>query len=86
MSEFYAPQDLVLENYKSFMPNLIPKWDNEKAPYGIILSGYVQLKDISKKINVPLDELLENPAKAFLKGGRNVIKDLDDFHLLKRSD
>ena len=82
----YSGRVHSFENYKSFMPNLIPKWDNEKAPYGIILSGYVQLKDISKKINVPLDELLENPAKAYLKGGRNAIKDLDDFHIIKMSD
>ena len=69
-----------------FSPNLIGKWDNEKAPYGVILSGYIQLKETCRQAKIPFEEFLNDPAKAYLKGAKDFVKEEDEFHLIKASE
>ena len=54
-------------NLANFIPELPPKWDNENAPYGVILSGLCQLKGLAAKSEVSLEEYIDNPVQSYLK-------------------
>ena len=44
-----------LANFKSSLPE---RWDNENAPYGVILNGFLQLVKVTEELNVSLEEFL----------------------------
>ena len=66
-----------------YVPNLPSKWDNQNAPYGVILNGYCQLKALSKHFNIPLKELINDPVKGYLDGVKKQFDEEDKQYLLK---
>lgn len=76
----------IPENIKTFRPNLQAKWDNDNSPWGVILSGFCQVKGAAEKAGMTLDEYLDKPVEAFLKISDNYSKNLFDQAYLPRSD
>ena len=61
------PSD-VKEGIEGWKPNLPPKYDFENTPKVLFLSGFNQLKAACQTGDVTLQEYLDNPTKAYLKG------------------
>ncbi len=80
------PHDLDHGNINSYIPNLPVRWDYENAPYGVILSGFAQLKGAAKLANVSIEEYLNNPVKSYLKGAKKFLENEDDKYILTRGD
>ncbi len=79
----YSGRKRSFENdYKNFRPNFPERWDNENAAFGVILSGYAQLKGAALEANVSIEEYLENPIKSYFKGGKEIFKEEDDKYFL----
>lgn len=74
------------EFMKTFRANLQPKWDNENAAWGVILSGFCQVKGLAEKAGVSLEEYLDKPVETFLKVADNYSKELFDQVNLPRGD
>lgn len=75
----------VPENIKTFRPNLPLKWDNENSAWGVILSGFCQVKGAAQKAGISLEEYLDKPVESFLKGANNYSKSLFDQVYLPRA-
>ena len=73
----------ILENY---VPNLIEDFDNNNAPYGVILNGYSQLKGYCLENNITLDEFLEDPINAYFTGAQNKINVLDEKYNIPKEE
>lgn len=80
------PKEYVAEEHNDFSPNLPPKWDNENAPYGVIMNGYCQLKKNCELANVSLSEFMNDPVKCYLKGAFEYVKPEDQKYLLNSSN
>lgn len=76
----------VPQNKASFHPNLIPKWDNEMAPYGSILNGFCQLKGTCIDDNVTLEEYMDNSIGIHLNEAKKVADTIDNRLYLPRSE
>ena len=72
------------EFMKTFRANLQPKWDNENAAWGVILSGFCQVKGVAEKAGMSLEECLDKPVESFLKVADNYSKELFDQTNLPR--
>ena len=66
-----SPEAKALGNLKSDLPE---RWDNENAPYGVILNGYVQLMALVKNADTTLEDILNDPLNTFIDGAK---KNLD---------
>ena len=66
-------------------PNLPPKFDFEKSPAVVFLSGFTQLKSSVQAEEVTLQEFMENPIKAHLNGAKKIVQADDRRLYLPRS-
>ena len=80
------PADVENGNVENWRPNLPPKYDFENTPKVIFLSGFTQLKAACQAGEATLEEYLENPTQAFLKGAEKASKDSDARYYPPRSD
>lgn len=76
----------VPENLKTFRPNLQPKWDNENSPWGVILSGFCQIKGAAARAGMSFEEYLDKPVEAFLKIADNHSKYMFDQVYMTRGE
>ena len=56
----------IPENLKTFQANLPEKWDNENAVWGVVLSGFCQLKGAALHSGVSLSEYIDKPVESYL--------------------
>ena len=73
-------------NLEKWWPNLPPKFDFENVAPVIFLSGFSQLKSACQNGQVTVEEYLDDPNKAFLKGVENLSKNDDSKYYLPRSE
>jgi hypothetical protein len=69
-----------LANFKSSLPE---RWDNENAPYGVILNGFLQLVKVTEELNVSLEEFLDNPVQIYMNGAIKKLNSLSDSASIK---
>ena len=69
-----------LSKFKASLPE---RWDNENAPYGVILNGFLQLVKVTEELNVSLEEFLENPVKLYMDGAVKKLNTLSDAASIK---
>ena len=72
-----------LENFRQNLPK---RWDQENAAPGIVLSGYAQLKGLTKLVGVSLEDFLDNPNKYYLIGAKKITSELDEKYLMPLKD
>lgn len=60
-----------LSKFKSTLPE---RWDNENAPYGVILNGYIQFKALVKNADSTVEDFLADPIGEYIAGAK---KNLD---------
>ena len=60
-----------LSAFKSTLPE---RWDNENAPYGVILNGYIQFKALVKNAESTVEAFLDDPIGEYIAGAK---KNLD---------
>ena len=80
------PQALTNDDLNGFNPNLIAEFDNQNAPYGVILNGYSQLKGFAKDNGIELEEFLNDPVNSYFKGCNNFVKKIDESILLPKEE
>ena len=59
-----------LSGFKSTLPE---RWDNENAPYGVILNGYIQLKMLAKNAETKIEEIIEDPIGEYIAGAKKYL-------------
>lgn len=72
-----------LSRFKSTLPE---KWDNENAPYGVILNGYVQLMSLVEKTGSTLEDMINDPIGEYISGAKNNLDKITDSFSIKASD
>lgn len=70
----------------NWKPNLPPKFDFEKSPAVVFLSGFTQLKAAAKAGDVSLEEYLDEPMQTFMKTAKKFGEDEDKKIYLPRSE
>ena len=80
------PSDVTDGNLDPWRPNLPPKYDFENTPKVIFLNGFNQLKAACQIGDVSLEDYLENPTEAYLKGAEKASKISDARYYLPRSE
>ena len=71
---------------ESFRQNLPRRWDQENVAPGIVLSGYAQLKGLTKLVGVSVEEFLDNPNKYYLMGAKKITSEIDEKYLIPSKD
>ena len=56
-----------------FKPTIPERWDNENAPYGVILNGFVQFQTMADICGVTFDEMFDKPIESFLAGAKKTL-------------
>lgn len=69
-----------------FKPTLPEKWDNENAPYGVILNGYVQLMSLVEKAGSTLEDMINDPIGEYISGAKNNLDKITDSFSIKVDD
>ena len=69
-----------LSNFKQTLP---PEWDNENAPYGVILNGFIQFRSMAKICDVSFEEMFDNPIKSFVGGAVKTLNRSAEAQCLK---
>ena len=82
----YSGRAHPYNDIKSFKPDIPKNFDNERAPYGVIINGYAQLKAFCNNNNIALKDLLDNPAKEYRKAGYEFVKNIDQKYALPRGN
>ena len=82
----YSGRAHPYNDIKSFKPDIPKNFDNERAPYGVIINGYAQLKAFCNNNNIALKDLLDNPAKEYRKAGYEFVKNIDQKYVLPRGN
>ena len=82
----YSGRAHPYEDIKSFKPDVPKNFDNERAPIGVILNGYAQLKAFCNNNNIALKDLLDDPAKVYKKAGYEFVKNIDQKYVLPREN
>lgn len=70
-------------NLSAFKPTLPEKWDNENAPYGVILNGFIQLKALAFAANTTIEDILNDPIGEFISGAKYNLDKLTDDNSIK---
>ena len=82
----YSGRAHPYNDIKSFKPDIPKNFDNERAPYGVIINGYAQLKAFCNNNNIALKDLLDNPTKEYRKAGYEFVKNIDQKYVLPREN
>ena len=73
-------------NIATFKPTLPEKWDNENAPYGVILNGYVQFKAMVKNASSTVEDMINDPIGEFISGAKKYLDNVTDEFSIKAGD
>ena len=73
-------------NLKSFKPSLPEKWDNENAPYGVILNGYIQFKALVENAESTIEDMLNDPVGEFISGAKKYMDKVTDGLNIKANE
>ncbi|MDY6391330.1 MAG: hypothetical protein SPL80_00660 [Bacilli bacterium] len=80
------PQNVENGDIVNWRPNLPPKFDFEKAPAVVFLSGFSQLKSACIAEEASLQQFLDNPVKVYLGGVKKYAAKDDPNIYLPRSE
>ncbi len=69
-----------LSKFKQALP---PEWDNENAPYGVILNGFVQFQNMAKICDTTFEEMFEKPIESFVGGAKKTLDKTAEGRCLK---
>ena len=80
------PKQVENGNLANWRPNLPPKYDNENAPYTVILSGFSQLKAACQDFNSSLEDYLDHPIQTYINQAREIGAKEDRKYYIPRSE
>ena len=81
----YSGRTKISDNLEDYSPDLAQEFDEENAPYGVILNCYSQLKSFCNEGNMTLDEFIENPVKSYLNICKNKVNNINNKFILPRN-